>query len=83
MNLRLLPRALAWLAFLAPFFFLTYNFANDSLGSAAELTGLLTGLVCGSFLAKGVVEISANSLELAAPCLDRITVQLVEHVPHR
>jgi len=32
MNLRLLPRALAWLAFLAPFFFLTYNFANAAAG---------------------------------------------------
>jgi membrane associated rhomboid family serine protease len=27
-----------------------YNFVNDSLGSAAELTGLLTGLVCGTVL---------------------------------
>lgn len=34
--------------------FVIYNFVNDSLGSAAELTGLLTGLVCGTFLAKGV-----------------------------
>ena len=34
--------------------FILYNMVNDSLGGAAELTGLLTGLVWGTVLTKGV-----------------------------
>lgn len=34
--------------------FVLFNLLNDSLGSAAELTGLLAGLVCGALLARGV-----------------------------
>ena len=30
-------RALAWLAFLGPFFFLTYNFANAAAGHRAQV----------------------------------------------
>ena len=37
MNNRPWPRALAWLAFLAPFFFLTYNFANAAAGRRADV----------------------------------------------
>jgi membrane associated rhomboid family serine protease len=36
--------------------FILYNVANGNLGSAAELTGFGTGLVCGLVMARGVSE---------------------------
>jgi len=40
MNVRPWPRALAWLLFLGPFFFLTYNFANASASHRAHVAVL-------------------------------------------
>jgi rhomboid protease GluP len=34
--------------------FVIYNLMNEDLGLAAEITGMLAGLVCGAVLAKGV-----------------------------
>ena len=34
--------------------FILYNLANDSVGTAAEFTGLFVGLVCGAILTRGV-----------------------------
>jgi membrane associated rhomboid family serine protease len=36
--------------------FILYNLANDSLGAAAEFTGLFMGLLCGAILTRGVGE---------------------------
>ncbi len=41
MNERLWPRKLAWLTFLAPFFFLTYNFANAAASRRAHVAVLM------------------------------------------
>ncbi len=41
MNARPWLRALAWLAFLGPFFFLTYNFANAAASKSARVSVLM------------------------------------------
>jgi len=67
----------------AAILFVVYNFVNDNLGSAAELTGLLTGLVCGAFLARGVWERKAPARRAAYAMAATLVIAVLGALPLR
>ena len=63
--------------------FLLYNLANDSLGTAAELTGLFVGLMCGAFLTRGVTERKPGTRRLAHVVAAAAVMAVVFAIPLR
>jgi membrane associated rhomboid family serine protease len=63
--------------------FLLYNLASDSLGTAAELTGLFVGLVCGAFLTRGVTERKPGALRVAHVVAAAAVMAVVSAIPLR
>lgn len=63
--------------------FILYNLANDNLGSAAELTGLLTGVVCGTVLAKGVSDRKPAARRVAHVTAAAVVITVLSAIPLR
>ena len=63
--------------------FLLYNLANDSLGTAAELTGLFVGLVCGTVLTRGVTERKPAARRVAHVVAAALVMAVVSAIPLR
>ena len=63
--------------------FILYNLATDSLGSAAELTGLLVGLVCGAGLTKGVSDRKPAARRVAHLTAATVVIAVLSAIPLR
>ena len=63
--------------------FILYNVANDSLGGAAELSGLLVGLVWGAVLTKGVSDRKPAARRLAYLTAAAVVMAVLSAIPLR
>jgi membrane associated rhomboid family serine protease len=63
--------------------FILFNVVTDRLDSSAELTGLVTGFVCGLILASGVSDRKPTVLRIAAATAAAIVIVMVSVVPLR
>jgi membrane associated rhomboid family serine protease len=63
--------------------FILYNLANGSLGSGAEFTGLLTGLVCGTVLTKGVSDLKPAARRVAHLTAAALVIAVLAAIPLR
>jgi membrane associated rhomboid family serine protease len=63
--------------------FILYNLANGSLGSGAELTGLLAGLVCGTVLTKGVSDLKPAARRVAHVTAAAVVIAVLGAIPLR
>jgi membrane associated rhomboid family serine protease len=63
--------------------FILYNLATGSLGSGAELTGLLTGLVCGTVLTKGVSDLKPAVRRVAHLTAAAVVIAVLAAIPLR
>jgi membrane associated rhomboid family serine protease len=63
--------------------FILYNLVNDNLGSGAELTGLLVGLVSGTVLAKGVSDLKPAARRVAHLTGAAVVIAVLSAIPLR
>jgi membrane associated rhomboid family serine protease len=61
--------------------FILYNLTNDSLGSGAELTGLLAGVVCGAVLTKDVNDQKPAAGRVAPVAAAAIVIAVLSAIP--
>lgn len=57
--------------------FILYNLTSDSLDAAAELSGLVTGLVCGLMLSRGVSDRKPRAAHVAAAIATTVMIAVV------
>jgi len=63
--------------------FVVYNLINEDLGLAAEVTGMLAGLVCGAVLAKGVSDRKPAARPVAYTAAAAAVIVIVGVIPLR